>query len=349
MDTGVEEGDSIPSDFDSMIAKIIAFGRTRKEALARLQRALSGSVVVIKGGTSNRSFLMELLSRDEVSRGQVDVGWLDRLAAKGQHLSHDHADVALVQAAIEAYQVERRVEQSQFYATALLGRPQVRNEVGYRIELRRREHTYSIKVYRVGLQQYCLELDDARITAQLEPLGPFEYWLTVFGRRFHVVSVEQGSSYRIEVDGISHCIDRDDGGIVRAPSPAVVVSVSVNAGNTVKSGERLAVLEAMKMEMQVVAPFAGRVRQVIAIPNVQVSSGSSAGADRAVYGEQSGRRDRSDKVRNTVCCNDRNATHALSARHCGTAPVDVGIRCPFRTYCYFGRRSRPVERRELRL
>ena len=274
VDTGVEEGDSIPSDFDSMIAKIIAFGRTRKEALARLQRALSGSVVVIKGGTSNRSFLMELLRRDEVSRGQVDIGWLDRLAAKGQHLSRNHADVALVQAAIEAYQVERRVEQSQFYATALLGRPQVRNEVGYRIELRRREHTYSIKVYRVGLQQYCLELDDARITAQLEPLGPFEYWLTVFGRRFHVVSVEQGSSYRIEVDGISHCIDRDDGGIVRAPSPAVVVSVSVSAGNTVKSGERLAVLEAMKMEMQVVAPFAGKVRQVFAIPNVQVSSGA---------------------------------------------------------------------------
>ena len=64
VDTGVAEGDSVPSEFDSMMAKIIAFGQSRKEALARLQRALRESVVVIKGGTSNKAFLLELLSRD---------------------------------------------------------------------------------------------------------------------------------------------------------------------------------------------------------------------------------------------------------------------------------------------
>ena len=59
-----------------------------------------------------------------------------------------------------------------------------------------------------------MEVNGSRIDAQIDRLGQFEYWLTAFGRRFHVVSVLQGLSYRIEVDGVSHQIDRDDGGIV---------------------------------------------------------------------------------------------------------------------------------------
>jgi len=77
VDTGVTEGDSVPPEFDSMIAKIIAYGQNRKEALSRLQRALRESVVVIKGGASNKAFLLELLGRDEIQRGEVHVGWLD--------------------------------------------------------------------------------------------------------------------------------------------------------------------------------------------------------------------------------------------------------------------------------
>src|SRR5208337_230581 len=117
IDTGVAEGDVIPSDFDSMIAKIIAYGRNRKEALSRLQRALRESVVVIKGGTSNKAFLLELLNRPEVQSGEVNVGWLDHLAATGERVSSRDADVALVEAAIEAYDAQLLVEQSQFYAS----------------------------------------------------------------------------------------------------------------------------------------------------------------------------------------------------------------------------------------
>src|SRR6185369_14791861 len=83
IDTGVEEGDTVPPDFDSMIAKIIAYGRNRNEALARLRRVLHESVVVLKGGTSNRAFLLQLLGREEVQRNEFDIGWLDRLAARG--------------------------------------------------------------------------------------------------------------------------------------------------------------------------------------------------------------------------------------------------------------------------
>jgi acetyl/propionyl-CoA carboxylase alpha subunit/acetyl-CoA carboxylase carboxyltransferase component len=274
IDTGVAEGDTIPSEFDSMVAKIIAYGQNRKEALARLQRALRESVVVIKGGASNKAFLLELLSRPEVQSGQFHNGWLDTLAATGKHLSRHYADVALVQAAIETYEAQLVVEQAQFYASAVRGRPHVRSEAGRTAELRYRGHCYSPKIYRLGPQRYRVEVNGTRIDAQTDRLGQFENWLTVFGRRFRVVSVVQGLSYLIEVDGVSHRIDRDDGGVVHAPAPAVVVSIAVKPGDTVAVGDRLAVLEAMKMEMQVVAPFAGKVRQVMTMPNVQVDTGA---------------------------------------------------------------------------
>ncbi|MGA8313643.1 MAG: biotin/lipoyl-containing protein, partial [Terriglobales bacterium] len=274
VDTGVAEGDSVPAEFDSMIAKIIAYGQNRNEALSRLQRVLRDSVVVIKGGASNKAFLLELLGRSEVQSGDVHNGWLDRLAASGEHVSRRYADVALVQAAIEAYDEQLAVEQTQFYASAVRGRPQVRTEVGRSTDLRYRGHSYSPKTYRVGPQQYRVEVNGSRIDAQIERRDQFEYWITTFGRRFHVISVRQGLTYRIEVDGVSHQIDRDDGGIVHASAPAVVVSIAVKAGDTVSVGDRLLVLEAMKMEMQVVAPFSGKVRQVMTIPNVQVDTGA---------------------------------------------------------------------------
>ncbi len=274
VDAGVAEGDAIPADFDSMIAKIIGYGQTRKEALSRLQRALRESIVVIKGGASNKSFLLELLNRPEVQSGNVDVGWMERLVARNEHLSRRYADVALLQAAIETYDAHVAVEQAQFYSSAVRGRPQVRSEVGETVALRYRGNSYSLRVYRLGTHHYRIEADDCRIDVQNSRLGQFEYSLTCFGQRFNVVSVVQSLSFLIEVDGVAHRIDRDDGGMVHAPAPAVVVSIAVKPGQMVSAGERLAVLEAMKMEMQVVAPFSGKVRQIMTIPNVQVDTGA---------------------------------------------------------------------------
>ena len=274
IDTGVSVGDTVPPEFDSMVAKIIAFGQSRKEALSRLQRVLRESVVVIKGGATNKAFLLELVNRPEVQHGHVDVEWLDRLAAKGEHLTWRYADVALVQAAIEVYIADLAVEKAQFYSSAVRGRPQVRAEAGRTVKLRYRGQSYAMKTYCLGPERYRIEVDGSCMDAQLHPLGPFEYWLTTFGMRSHVVSAVQGLSYRIEVDGVSHRIERDDGGVVHAPAPAVVVSIAVKPGDTVAAGDRLLVLEAMKMETQVVAPFSGKVRQIMTIPNVQVDIGA---------------------------------------------------------------------------
>ena len=274
VDTGVAEGDTIPPDFDSMIAKIIAHGQSRPEALARLQRALRESVIVIKGGSSNKAFLLELLDRSEVQSGKVDVEWLDREGAARHQLPGKHADVALVQAAIDAYDAELAIEQSQFFASAARGRPRVRSEINRTLALRYRGHLYSMKTHRLGPLDYKVEVDGTQIECRLERRGQYECWLTAFGRRFHIVSMVQSVHSRIEVDGVAHQVDRDDGGFVHAPAPAVVVSIAVKPGDMVVVGDRLAVLEAMKMETQVVAPFSGRVQQVLTMPNVQVDTGA---------------------------------------------------------------------------
>jgi acetyl/propionyl-CoA carboxylase alpha subunit len=88
VDTGVGEGDTIPADFDSMIAKIIAVGANRTEALARLRRAVYETTVVIEGGATNKSFILDLLAQPEVldggGDGWADTGWIDRVRAKGR-------------------------------------------------------------------------------------------------------------------------------------------------------------------------------------------------------------------------------------------------------------------------
>jgi acetyl/propionyl-CoA carboxylase alpha subunit/acetyl-CoA carboxylase carboxyltransferase component len=274
VDTGFEVGDDIPSEFDSMIAKIVGYGRTREEALSRLQRALQVSTVVVHGGTSNRSFLIQLLKRPEIREGTYDVAWLDRFATNGKVLTDDQGHIALFQAAIDAYDAEFAVERAQFYAAALRGRPEVRSDLGYPVEMRYEGHSYSILVYRLGLSEYRLELDGTSFHIGIERLRRYENSLTFAGQTFRTICIGQGSSYRVEVEGVSHCVKRDDGGIVRAPSPSVVVSILVAPGDKVQEGDRIAVLEAMKMEMSVTAPFSGTVRQVMTIPNVQVGTGA---------------------------------------------------------------------------
>ncbi len=274
VDTSVAEGDVIPPEFDTAILKLTAHGYSRSEALSRLQRTLRESVVIINGQCTNKELLLDILSRPEVNSGEVDAGWLDLLTSSRDRSTPHHADVALISAAIEGYEAQFAVEQMQFYASAARLRPSVRSEIGRTVELSYRGRPYSLKTYRVGLNHYRVELDGSLVDARVDRVGRFEYWVAVFGRRFHVVAALQGLSYRIEVDGVCHQVDRDDGGVVHAPSPSVVVSVCVKVGDTVEVGDRLAVLEAMKMEMPVVAPFSGKVRQIMTIPNVQVDTGA---------------------------------------------------------------------------
>ncbi len=274
LDSGVAEGDVIPSEFDSMFAKLIGFGATRDEALSTLVRALEESAIVIADGATNRPFLLQLLQRDEVSRGDYSVSWLDRQTVLGEHVSTRFADVALLQAAIEVYDAEFEIEREQFFASALRMRPVIRSEAGRSVELRYRGHHYQLRVYRHSIQNYRIEVDGARIDVEVNRSGRFEQWLSFGGNRYRAISSVRGLNHFVEVSGSTHRISRDDIGIIRSYAPSVVVSVDVKPGQQVAAGDRIALLEAMKMEMPVIAPFSGTIREVLVLSNAQVGSGS---------------------------------------------------------------------------
>ena len=275
VDTGIAQGDVIPPDYDSMVAKIIAWGRDRSEALARLRAALRETTVVIDGGTTNKSFLLELLDRDEVVSASADTGWLDRTDAGTATGPTPMADIALIAAAVDAYEAEEGVERAGFLASARGGRPRATHAIGRTVELSYQGQAYKLTVGQIGPRSYRVDGDSGELVVDVDRLGEFESRLILGDRRFHIVTVAGPTGFLVEVDGITHRISQDEAGLVRASSPAVVVALPVAVGDEVEVGATLVVLEAMKMETAVRAPSAGRVREVYAVVNGQVDAGAA--------------------------------------------------------------------------
>ena len=273
VDTGVAEGDVIPPEFDSMIAKIIAAGADREEALSRLHRALSQMSVLVSGGTTNKSFLLELLERDEVRSGEIDTSWLDRLTADGAHLPTRRADVALIAAALDAEQLQADRDLLAFFGSASRGRPETDTEIGHSVELRYDGNPYLVEVRHVQARRYEVTVGGATVVVDVERLGHSRSRFTIGSTSYAVVSTIQDSDHLIEVDGVAHRFSRDDAGVVRAPAASLVVRIDVAVDDVVAAGDRLGVLEAMKMEMEIVAPASGRIRDVFSMPNTQVVAG----------------------------------------------------------------------------
>jgi acetyl/propionyl-CoA carboxylase alpha subunit/acetyl-CoA carboxylase carboxyltransferase component len=273
VDTGIEQGDFIPAEFDSMVAKIIAHGKDRNEALARLCCALSDLAVVIRGGTTNRAFLLELLSLPSVVMGRADVGWLDREPPSQWSRQSKGGEIALALAAVNEYKLRFNTDRKLFLASAARGRPELRDDIGCRLELRHGGNLYILQVYRFGAGRYQLHLGRQTLPLWIESLGPFEHRISCARRSYRTLTMHRGADYLIEVDGVPHRVSRDDGGVVRSPAPAIVVAVKVQPGDRVQQGDTLAILEAMKLEMRMTSPYSGVVRSVEVTGNEQVGAG----------------------------------------------------------------------------
>ncbi len=271
VDTGVTEGDRITPEFDPMIAKIVAWGRDRDEALGRLRRALSQSLVVVEPGTTNKAFLLALACHPRLRDGSYDNRWLDGLAQG--HLSPQHP-VALLAAAIEAAQADQATVLANFYAGAARGVPDLPAAIGHQLELRLRGNSYRLHVAHLGGSKYRVTTTAGPVEVHARRLSRYERVITCGGQRHRVVADVQGPQLQVEVDGLAHVISREDGGQVRATCPAFVVSVLVGQGDTVQAGDPLVVVECMKMETTVTAPYAGTVHQVLASANTQVEAGA---------------------------------------------------------------------------
>jgi len=278
VDTGVGEGDVIPADFDSMIAKIIAYGRDRAEALGRLRRALAETTVIIEGGATNKSFVLDLLDQPEVIDASADTGWIDRVHAEGRLVSHRHSAIALAAAAIEAYLDEEEVSRGRLLSTAHGGRPQVQHESGRPLDLKLRGVGYQVSVARVGQQRFRVGIsgggDVHPADVEVERYDEHSGRIVVNGQRFRLVSATHGTIHLVEIDGVTHRISRDEAGVVRSPAPALVVATPLAVGDEVAAGAPILVLESMKMETVVRAPFRARVRECPVSVGSQVETGA---------------------------------------------------------------------------
>ncbi|MFI7703956.1 biotin carboxylase N-terminal domain-containing protein [Nonomuraea sp. NPDC049480] len=278
VDTGVREGDVIPADFDSMIAKIIAYGRDREQALGRLRRAMADMTVIIEGGATNKSFILDLLDQPEVIAASADTGWIDRVRTEGRLVSHRHSAIALAAAAIEAHRDEEELSRRRLFSTAYGGRPQVQHDPGRPLDLKLRGVGYRVSVARVGQKRFRVGVSGGGAVhpadVEVDRFDAHSGQIVVNGRRFRLVSATHGPIHLVEVDGVTHRISRDEGGVVRSPAPALVVAAPLAVGDEVEAGTPILVLESMKMETVLRAPFRARVRECPVSVGSQVGTGA---------------------------------------------------------------------------
>ncbi|VVJ22074.1 Uncharacterised protein [Amycolatopsis camponoti] len=263
VEAAFDESGAVPGFYDPMVAKLVATGADRPAALARLRTAIAGTTLV--GLTTNLGFLGELLAEPRVAEGRVDTHLVDDFTARPA--PHDRDARALACAAAMAVP-DRAATASPWTGTVgAFDRAALDPDAPLgRIVLRRdgRDHEARLVARdRAGLH---VEAGGRRFTVSAEPVPGGLFRGTVGTTRWTGLPTADG--YEIVLDGHRVAVARRtfaegggdaSDGAVRTPMPGVVVGVACEPGARVEAGELLVVVEAMKMENRIVAPFDGTV------------------------------------------------------------------------------------------
>lgn len=275
VDSGIEEGSEIPSDFDSMVAKIIAHAPTRPEALARLEQALHSLRINIHNGTTNRAFLLELLNMKEIKEGGVHTGFVEKLLEDRIVVSEDEKTrAALLAGAVELYNEQFNTDYLNFEEEInRIGRPRtLAGAKGYEINLSNGGNSYKFQVRSVDNDSYRIQHEGQEIICSYRK-GKQESLLIYNGKRYNILMVNRADMLQCEVDGYPVMLESDSGGYVKSPSPSIVLSLQCKIGDKVEKGDVLLVLEAMKMEMLVESPGDGIVSEICISAGAQITAG----------------------------------------------------------------------------
>jgi len=289
VDTGVQDGGEIPMFYDSMIAKLIVHGKDRAEAIAKMREALNG--FVIRGISSNIPFQAALLAHPKFVAGDFNTGFIAEHYSHGfraEDVPHDDADFLVALAAF----VRRK---SRERAAGLSGQlPGYGVKVGHDFSVivlgATGEHVYKAvhvdevvgqlgsAVVTVAGQRYAISspsrLNDICITGECNG-QPFTAQIERGTPRNPLALVVQHNGTRIETMVVSprmaelHALmpfkaPADMSKYVLSPMPGLLVDVAVQPGQKVQAGERVAVIEAMKMENVLFAAADGVVGKVLA-------------------------------------------------------------------------------------
>ncbi|GAA1319664.1 acetyl/propionyl/methylcrotonyl-CoA carboxylase subunit alpha [Pseudonocardia xinjiangensis] len=277
VDSGVVDGSVVGTHYDPMLAKVIAHGRTRVEAVRVLARALQRAE--IHGVTTNRDLLVGILREPEFLAGRTDTGYLTRHDPRALGAGAAGGPVHAAAAALAAQAANRasaRVLGGFPSGWRNVGGPPQR--AGYTLGEQAFEVTYAFR--RAGLE---LAVNGEPLPVRLLGAAPDAVDLEVGGvRRTYAVHRVPGWSYVDGPDGSAALAEvprfADPNAVAHpgsllAPMPGGVVRVLAGPGDAVTAGQPLVVLEAMKMEHTVAAPVDGIVADMAVAPGAQVDTG----------------------------------------------------------------------------
>jgi len=270
VDSGVETGSEVTPFYDPMIAKLVAHGGTRKEALDRLADALEQTIVV--GPRSNAGFLAALCRAPEFRSGTFDAGFIDRnladLGAVPQGL--DQAAAALGAQMLLAQQPARRdttgvdepdqpaspwdaTDAFQLSGDRRLAVPIIVNDEEIVAEV-----SYGGQGQTVSINGIAAATDARGITDN---------------DAVYVLRRGRQTKVTLRDLALNEAGDENKSGVVRAPMHGKVLDLLVDRGARVTRGQRVAIIEAMKMEHTLVAPMDGTVTDVAVVKDAQIAEG----------------------------------------------------------------------------
>ena len=301
VDTGVQDGGEIPMFYDSMIAKLIVHGTDRNDAIAKMREALNG--FVIRGISSNIPFQAALLAHPKFVSGDFNTGFIAENYAHGfraEDVPHNDPDFLVALAAFVRRKSRERaanlsgqlpgydVQIGHDYSVVVLGAKGANRYIPVHVDEFRGQSGKAI--IKVGENHYIIEshsrLNDVRITgtvngkpftAQVErgtPKNPLALQVQHNGTRIEalVVSPRMAELHQM----MPFKTPPDMSRFVLSPMPGLLVNVAVTAGQKVQAGERVAVIEAMKMENILFAAHDGVVKKIMA------SQGESLTVDQVI-------------------------------------------------------------------
>ena len=278
-DDGVREGDTISPFYDSMVAKLIVHGDTREQALARLDTALAQTHIV--GLNTNVQFLRHVVRSDSFATAKLDTALIQRESEV--LFKQDPVGLQAAAAAVVAHTLAAE--------RTLAGHDPFSARDGWQSHgttRRRFELDYAgasvPAVLAYGRDGMTLQVGEGEaLPLQFSAQGA-GLWVqhaerlhsTVHGQGevVHVFTPRGATRIRL-LDPLAHAGEAAaEGGRLTAPMPGKVVSFAVKAGDKVKAGQPLAVMEAMKMEHTIAAPHDGTVAELLYAPGDQVTEGA---------------------------------------------------------------------------
>ena len=280
-DSGIQTGSEVSVEFDPMLAKVISHAPTRSEAALKLALALERTR--LHGVVTNRDFLVATLRHEEFLAGNTTTDFISRVEISGQRVPSDcELEDASIAVALVSQQLNRNSATSLAFMPSgfrnssmpsqqmLLLNDDHEVQVNYRprrdgsfeVSIGDSEETKTARLISLDGDRFEIQLDDVRAAGHA----------VKFGNRWYV-DIPAGSLNFLEKSRFPEPDSADVEGGLTAPMPGKILAINISEGDSVETGQLLVLMEAMKMEHQIVAAFDGSVSEVRVAVGDQVDNG----------------------------------------------------------------------------